>query len=105
MNEDMLDKMLKDAYSNEIYPSDELINRTKMSIEKAGATDHVIAISIILNIIKMAALGYFVLFNIHNLLIKIAVCSGVLTFFNLIILIILLCKEKLIDYFKKLEEY
>lgn len=101
----MLDKMLKEAYSKNIYPSDELMRKTKMRVRKVGVIDHVIAISILLSIVEMAALGYFVLFDIHNLLIKIAVCSAVLTFFNIIILVIFLCKEKLIDSLRKLEEY
>ncbi len=104
MNEDMLDKMLKEAYSKDICPSDELVSRTKMSIRKVGAAEHAITLSLLFGIFEMAALGYFLLFSIHNLFTKIMVCSGVLTFFNIIILIICLYREQLKDYFKKLEE-
>lgn len=103
MNGEKLDIALSEMYSDTMYPSEELLKKTKSSLKRAGLLEYVIAFSIALNIIGTFIFIYMLLLSPHNILGRIAFFTVFSTLGNVVILIICLYREKVKEIFNNME--
>jgi glucan phosphoethanolaminetransferase (alkaline phosphatase superfamily) len=103
MDNDRLDNILADIYSDSIYPAEELVQRTKSSLRKPSLLHYILAFSIGLNLIAVFAFIYVMLLGLHSLLEKTALFIVFSIVQNAVILVAYLYKEDVSEILTKIQ--
>jgi hypothetical protein len=103
LNEDKLDELLNEIYSEEILPSQELVNITKASLKKPGMLEYALTFSIITSFAAALFSGYMIIFKLHDIFDKVIAVSITSLITNIIIIFIFLYRNDIKNLFSKLE--